>query len=92
MTREQFIDYLVEREVPFEDASLTVPGYDGIYVSGKKEYEMKRAHPRKYKDLFIPYIRVSHFDEPAWYTRVNGWVSYMTEKDVLDYVEKLARV
>lgn len=89
MTREEFIKYLENNNIPFEDASKTIKGYDAVYVVSKREYEKKRNYPRKYKDLYVPYLRVSHFDEERWYTRENGWVEYKTQEEIMKIVKEL---
>lgn len=90
MTREEFINVLKEHDIPFEDLSnndIYVDGYDGVYVFSRKEYSLKKKHPRKYKNLYIPYIRVSNFGG-EWYTRQDGWCCYMPEEKVIDIVLK----
>lgn len=91
MTREEFINYLMEIGVPFHDASEDIPGgeYDGVYIFEKKAYELKRKHPRKNKNLYIPYLRVSNFGG-EWYIRENGRTQYCPESIVLKKVKELA--
>lgn len=92
MTREEFINYLMEIGVPFRDASKDIPGgghYDGVYIFEKKAYELKHKHPRKYKGLYVPYLRVSNFDGD-WYIREDGWTQYCSESIVLEKVKELA--
>ncbi len=89
MTRESFIELLKEHNIPFEEIKLeNNPEYDGIYVWEKEAYNKKHAHPRKYKDLHVWYIRVSHFDDDMWYVRENGYVSYWSRDKVFRYVLK----
>ena len=90
MTRQDFINYLVKLGVPFSE--YTENGADMIYIHSRKEYEEKRNHPRKNKDLFVPYIRVSHFDElPRLYTRNNGYCCYMKLEDVISIVKEYSK-
>lgn len=89
MTRQEFIDFLVENEIPYSE--YTEKGLDQVWVFAKMEYKLKKKHPRKYKDLYVPYLRVSHFDEDRWYTRYNGWTSYMSVDRVLEVCRLLAK-
>lgn len=87
MTREEFIEFLETNGIPYSEC--TVNGLDQVYVFSKDEYEKKEANPRKYKDLSVPYLRISHFDEYPWYTRENGCCCYMDEESVMDIVKEL---
>lgn len=87
MTRQEFINYLEINEIPYSE--YTENGADMVYVFSKVEYNKKKAHPRKYKNLYVPYLRVSHFDEYRWYTRDNGLCGYMSIKKVMDIVKEL---
>ena len=82
MTKEEFINFLEEHDIHYTE--YTDNGLDQVYVLSREEYEKKKKNPRKYKYLYVPYIRVSHFDEPTWYTRENGWTQYMEVNKVLD--------
>lgn len=82
MTREQFITFLKSDKIPFKED--TENGSDMVYVYSKLEYELKQKHPRKYKNLYIPYIRVSNFDGDRWYVREDGYCSYMCKSAVID--------
>ena len=62
MTRAELIEYCEELEVPFQAAELD-NGYKPVYVYSRDEYDKKRKHPRLYGDLFVPYLRISHFEE-----------------------------
>lgn len=90
MTREEFINVLKEHDIPFEEIKLdNHPEYDGVYVCKKTEFNLKKTHPRTYKNLFVPYIRVSHFDGSGkWYTRHNGYCCDMRESKVMDIILK----
>ena len=90
MTREEFINVLKEHDIPFEDLSKNdnyVDGYDGIWVYSRKEYSLVKKHPRKHKNLYVPYIRVSNFGG-SWYTKYCGYTSYQSQKDVMEIVLK----
>lgn len=89
MNRKQFLDLVKELGVPFSE--YTENGADIIYVFSKKEYELKKKHPRKYKDLFVPYLRVSHFYEyTRWYVRDCGLTGYRNPSDVIKQVKEMA--
>lgn len=87
MTREEFIKHLDTNDIPYSE--YTENGLDMVYVFSKNEYEMKKAHPRKHRDLHVPYLRVSHFNEDRWYARENGYCCYMSEEEVLNIVDRL---
>lgn len=89
MTREEFINFLKEHDIPYSE--YTGHGLDQVWVYSKEEYEKIKKHPRKYKDLYVPYLRVSHFDE-TWYTRENGVTGYMSEDRVLEKCLKLGGI
>ena len=89
MLREDFIKLVEKLGLPYKEANIKMlrkKDYDGIYVYGKEAYELVAKHPRKYKDLFVPYIRVSHFDgecgEPM-YIRDNGICRNINDKDLV---------
>ena len=81
MTREEFINFLKDHEIPFSED--TNNGMDMVYVYSKVEYEIKQKHPRRFKNLYVPYLRVSNFNG-EWYTREDGWCSYMPEEVVIE--------
>lgn len=87
MTKQEWISYLDSIGAIYQeydnDGEL-----DQIYVRSKDEYKMKEAHPRKYKDLYIPYIRLSHFDDNRVYTRENGVTGYQSNDRVKRIIEK----
>lgn len=91
MTKREFVDIIQKLDLPFEEVILeNHPEYDGVYVCNRKEYELKKKHPIKYKDLYVSYVRVSHFDEDRLYVKHNGYVCYMNEQDVMDIIRDLA--
>jgi hypothetical protein len=100
MTREDFINYLVENNIPYcED---TENGNDYVYVFDKTAYELKKKYyeGRKLesKDIYIPYLRVSHFVDRGllmttlWYVRDNGICEWTPENVVMDRVKSLGYV
>lgn len=61
-TKQDFLKYLEEIWAKYE--VIERGGIDFVYVYDKKAYTEKRD--------FVPYIRVSHFDDPEWYVRDCG--------------------
>lgn len=100
MTRQEFknkmdhfgIEYLEVK--PREDLEFYM-----IYIHGKKELEMKKAHPRKYKDLYVPEIRVSHFEGDTLiqddyrpgrlYVKDCGVTYYLEDKKVIELCKRI---
>ena len=94
MLREDFIEIIKKLELPFEECSKCggwSEDYDGIYVFGKDEYTKKHKHPRKYKDLFVPYIRVSNFGGNM-YVRDCGYCYYTNDEDLKKKLYRLSIV
>ncbi len=89
--KDELIIYLIENEIPYYEET-SIKDYYAIYIYGKDEYEKKHAHPRKYKDLYVPYLRVSHFDEERPYTRQNGWCQHMSKERILEIVDELGGI
>ena len=89
MKRAEFINYLVENNIPYTEYVVEDKGIDQVYVFSRKEHEMVKAHPKKYKNLYVPYLRVSHFDGDRWYTRENGFTSYMSIEKILGKCKEL---
>ena len=88
MTRQEFIEFLVSNDIPHEE--YTENGADMVYVFSKDEFEKKKKHPRKYANLYVPYLRVSHFGEGnEWYTRESGWTCYMSQEKVIRKCKEL---
>jgi hypothetical protein len=61
-TKQDFLKYLEEIGAKYE--VIEKGGIDFAYVYDKKAYTKKRD--------FVPYIRVSHFDDHEWYVRDCG--------------------
>jgi len=88
MTREDFVEYVKGTGLEYDDKPKGFgDDYDGIYIFGY-ESKLKKAHPRKYKNLYVPYLRVSNFSGD-WYVRDNGWCHYAPPCVVMELVEKL---
>lgn len=62
-TKLDFIQYLKQIGAKFEE--ITVSGMEFVYVYDKAAYDNKAG--------YIPYIRVSHFEDELWYVRDCGW-------------------
>lgn len=82
--REKFIQFLKNNEIHYSE--YTCNGLDAVYVFSRKEYEEVMKHPRKNKDMYVPQVRVSHFNEDRLYVKDNGWIRHMTYSDVIDLV------
>lgn len=87
MTRSEFINFLNSNDIPYEE--YTENGLDQVYVFSKREFNEKKKHPKKNADLYVPYLRVSHFDGIEWYTRENGWTCYMSIDKILKKCKEL---
>ena len=91
MTREfkdELIIYCIENDIPYyEETSIT--NYYALYVYEKDAYEKKKQHPRKNKDLYVSYLRLSHFEKDRAYARYDGWCLYMSKEEIMDIVDKL---
>lgn len=94
MTREELEMFLEEIGAIYEvDLSCKDKGVEFVYIHGKDEYLKKKNHPRKYKNLFIPYLRVSwHDGEDRVYTRHNGLTGYMNTDDVKNVCRELTEI
>lgn len=86
MTKKELVQFLEDNNIPYEEENVN--GLEQVYVFSKKEYTLKRKHPRKYKNLYLPYLRVSNFGGEL-YTRENGWCQYTPECIVLEKCKKL---
>lgn len=86
MTKAEFVEFLEELGAPYEEVEIN--GLEQVYVYSRREYELKRKYPRKYKDLYLPYLRVSNFGGEL-YTRENGWCEYMPDSIVLEKCKEL---
>ena len=89
MTKGEFIGYLIDNEIPYTEYSNGT--VEHIYVLSKKETKLKKAHPRKYKDLFVPYVRVNvdGFYDGEFYIRDSGWCHTVNEEMLMNIVRKL---
>ena len=94
MFREDFIALVEELGLPYKEAKIGLlrdKEYDGIYVYNKHEYEMFVKDPKKYKNLYVPYIRVSDFGSEM-YVRDNGYCYYTNDYDLKLKLQQMAVV
>lgn len=87
MTRNDFIDWLKSIGARFQDCSDSRP-IETVFVYGTKEYDLVHNHPKKYKNLYVPYIRVSwHPEDPReLYIRWNGSTSWSNEQTIKNII------
>lgn len=73
MTKEEFIKFLKDNEIPHKISNLSE--LYAIYIYGKPRPITDPSDGKK-RD-FTPYLRVTHFDENGkWYTRFCGICGY----------------
>ena len=89
MTKNEFIEWLESIGARFQDCS-NERSADTVFVFGKDEYDKVSKHPRKYNNLYVPYIRVTwHPEDPReLYVRDNGMTSWGTEQSIKDTIER----
>ena len=87
MFYEEFIKYLDDIGACY--VVYNNPGRVQVYIHDKDLFLLKKKHPRKYKSLFIPYIRVSGFEEGKIYVRDCGLCFYETEEWVKNKAKEL---
>ena len=90
MTYEEFIERLEEIGACYQVYDA-IPGRVQVYIHDKGLFQLKKKHPRKYKDLYIPYLRVSGFEDGNYYVRDNGWCQYMPEERIMEIVNDLTQ-
>ena len=83
---KEFIDYL--ESIGARYCVDTEGGVDKVYIFAKKDYDLVHKYPRKYKNRYVPQIRVSHFDSEMLYVRDNGWCDYWNIDDLKKKIEK----
>lgn len=79
MTRDAFIDFLLEEKIEFSMNFDAAQDTCRIYVQGKPE-EIISFNGEMTK--YTPYLRFSHFDEKPgmMYVRDNGLCDYQTDE------------
>lgn len=87
MTAKEFMEWLdsIGAAYQFTDNDGRL---EQVYVFDKGVYELKKKHPRKYRGLYLPYLRVSNFDGEL-YTRQDGWCQYMSDDKVKEICMEL---
>lgn len=85
---EQVKEYLDKIGARYE--TVTTGDFKQIYVFEKDAYDKKHKHPRKYKDLYVSYLRIScHPGHIGLYTRRDGICGYMTDETVKEFIDRL---
>ena len=80
--RKDFIEWLNKEGIHYSE--FTENGLDQVYVYHRRLYEKKHQNPCEYKNLSVPYLRVSQFDGlPEVYVRDNGFCYYGDIQDVI---------
>lgn len=80
-TKQDFIAYLDEIGAKHEEK--TVNGIEFVYVYDEKAYGKKSD--------FVPYMRVSHFDNDEWYVRDCGWCEDRSPEDICNKAWRMTR-
>lgn len=88
MTKEKLLGMLNYTEHVYEVEEIPEKGIDNVWIFSRKEYDAKKKHPRKFKDLYVPYMRVSHFEKKRQYVRDNGWCETINDKELMKRLEK----
>lgn len=89
--KDELIIYLIENDIPYYEET-SIQNYYAIYIHDKDAYNKKKKHPRKYKDLYVSYLRLSHFENDRAYTRYDGWCCYMSKERIMNIVDKLGGI
>ena len=88
MDKEMLLEKLKEMDLPYD---VTGSGEDErIYVCARNAYKKKKEHPSKYKDLYVPYCRISFHSGGMIYVRDNGLCYYVNEQRLMELLERLA--
>jgi hypothetical protein len=89
--KDELIMYLIENDIPYYEETQ-IENYYAIYIFDKDAYNKKMKHPVKNKHLYVPSLRVSHFDEDRLYVRQDGLCFYASEERVMDIVDELGGI
>ncbi len=81
---DELLIYLIENEIPHW-ATEEMDDFLSIFIFDKDAHKKRK----KCKDVYVPYLRVSHFDLEKPYTRYNGVCDYMTKEQIFNIVDKL---
>lgn len=99
MTREDFKNHLEYYKVKYIEVKPRDDwDFYQIYVEDKRVREFKDSLPKTRSDVYVPYIRVSHFDGSEkygmetrngfLYIRENGYTYWMKVSDVIKKCEE----
>ena len=64
-------------------------GIEQVYVFDKAVYDKKHKHPRKYKDLYVPYLRLSDHGDDGLYAKRDGYCEHMTDDEIKEVIDEL---
>ena len=68
-------------------------GFEQVYVFEKDAYDKRKEHPRKYKDLYVSYLRMSKHDgDDRLYTRRDGIVGYLPDYRIKEIIDELTGI
>ena len=102
MTAKKFIEFLDKNDARYYYINHRTAG-DVVCVFSKEECDKRKKHPRKYKDIKVPTIRISRFKKDKVFTaeyvqssgcsdfpRTYSWVTYkeLRENILNNYVKK----
>ena len=88
MTKEKLLGMLDYTEHVYKVVEEPEIGIDQVWIFSRKEYDAKKKHPRKFKDLYVPYIRVSNFEKKRQYVRDNGLCETISDKELMRRLEE----
>ena len=67
-------------------------GFEQVYVFEKDAYDKRNNHPRKYKDLYVSYLRISDHGGDGLYTRRDGICGEMTDDGIKRIIDELTGI
>lgn len=68
---------------------MTDLGFEQVYIFEKTAYDKVKKQPRKYKDLYVPYLRISDHGGNGLYTRRDGICGEMSDDDIKEIIDEL---
>lgn len=72
---------------------VSINGFEMIYVFEKDAYDNKKKHPRKYKDLYVSYLRISKHDgDERFYTKMDGITRYLPDYRIKKIIDELTGI
>lgn len=85
----KIINYCKEANVPYMTESISLMStMHYIYIYDAGLYNLKKSNKEKYKDLYVPYIRLN-WECGMWYVRDNGYCDYMPESVIFERIDEL---